>query len=66
MRKTRSALLPKAVATMISLYSNYLAAAEAAQGSRQLEQRDRYLQLESEQNESTLAVALTSAKLQIP
>ncbi|RYU64513.1 heme biosynthesis protein HemY [Aliivibrio finisterrensis] len=44
---------------------NYLAAAEAAQGRQQIEQRDRYLQLASEQSDSTLAVALTSAKLQM-
>ena len=44
---------------------NYLAAAEAAQGRQQIEQRDKYLQLASEQSDSRLAVALTSAKLQM-
>lgn len=44
---------------------NYLAAAEAAQGRQQIDQRDKYLQLASEQEESRLAVALTQAKLQI-
>ena len=44
---------------------NYLAAAEAAQGRQQIEQRDHYLKMASEQADSTLAVALTSAKLQM-
>ncbi len=44
---------------------NYLIAAEAAQGRRQLEQRDNYLQLAAEQPDSDLAVALTSARLQM-
>lgn len=44
---------------------NYLAAAEAAQGRQQIEQRDHYLKLASEQSDSRLAVALTSAKLQM-
>lgn len=44
---------------------NYLAAAEAAQGRQQIEQRDHYLKLASEQADSALAVALTSAKLQM-
>lgn len=44
---------------------NYLAAAEAAQGRKQIVQRDKYLQLASEQSDSRLAVALTSAKLQM-
>ncbi|MBP3140558.1 heme biosynthesis HemY N-terminal domain-containing protein [Aliivibrio fischeri] len=44
---------------------NYLAAAEAAQGRQQIDLRDKYLQLASEQDDSTLAVALTSAKLQM-
>lgn len=44
---------------------NYLAAAEAAQGRQHIEQRDAYLKLASEQPGSHLAVALTSAKLQM-
>ena len=44
---------------------NYLAAAEAAQGRQQIEQRDHYLKLASEQADSALAVTLTSAKLQM-
>ncbi len=44
---------------------NYLAAAEAAQGRKDINKRDTYLQLASEQEHSELAVTLTKAKLQI-
>lgn len=44
---------------------NYLAAAEAAQGRKDIIKRDSYLQLAAEQEHSELAVTLTKAKLQI-
>ncbi|MGF1693319.1 heme biosynthesis protein HemY [Photobacterium kagoshimensis] len=44
---------------------NYLAAAEAAQGQGDTEQRDDYLRLASDIDGQNLAVALTRAKLQL-
>ncbi|WP_261857578.1 heme biosynthesis HemY N-terminal domain-containing protein [Photobacterium sanguinicancri] len=63
--KQAEKLVVKAVKYSDTPMLNYLAAAEAAQGQGDTEQRDDYLRLASDLDSQNLAVALTRAKLQL-